>query len=257
MGAAAGLILLSATAWLASSLQPDEPAGAAEPSESALSVTGIAVRAEQPVYAPEGEVLVLASEGSRVASGGAVLAVSQTRDGLLCAVRDCVRDSPGIARELARQAVLAAATGSPEGAEALSALYYAPPDEPYELITAPASALWSSETDGLEYLSADSLQDLTPDALANLLALPAEPGGAVGKLVYSGVWYFAAAVPAAYPIEETACATLRFDGFEATARAMYVSEAENSECVVVFAVSDSLKAALGLRVCEAEVIFEA
>lgn len=259
MGTAAGLILLSATAWLASPLSGGETDG---PSPSAaqeeLTVTGIVIRDEQTVYAPAGEyTLVLAPEGGRVAAGGALVAASDTRTGLMCAARDCAREDAGIARELARRAVYAAASGAEELAQPLMALYAAREDEPYELATAERSALWCAHSDGLEYLSPDLLDGIDAASLHGLMELEPLDSGAAGKLIGSNTWYFAAILPASRSAREGSQAVLRFEGFEVTARVKCAGNAESGERAVVFAVNESPVRALELRVCEAQVVMEA
>ena len=261
MGAAAGLILLSATAWLASPLQGGETAGpvqSAGSAEKALTVTGIVIRDEQAVYAPEGEyTLALAAEGGRVAAGGAVIAAANTHEGLMCAARDCARNDAGVARELARRAVYAAAAGREELAEPLAALYEPAVDEPYVLATAERSAVWCAHSDGLEYLSPDVLNEVNAGTLHDMFSLEPVNNGAAGKLVSSNIWYFAAILPASQSALEGSEALLRFEDFEATARVSFAGGAESGERAVVFAVNEDLTRALDLRVCEAQVVMKA
>ena len=257
MTAAAALLLASAATWLLSPLGEDSPPPAATAQEHGLAVTGIAVRDEAAVYAPAGETLVLAAEGERVRAGGVIAAVAGTRDGLLQAVRDCAADNSAVVRQAVRDAVLAAALDAPEMAAPFAALYAPDTDEPYELVTAPESALWSRSTDSLEYLSPASLAELMPEELRALLTLtPHTDGEALGRLVYSDTWYFAAAVPTGAGIEAGARVSLDFGGFTAGARVLYAGEASGGERAVVFSVTEKLGEALYERICEAEIILD-
>ena len=91
MSVSAALILVAATAWLASppgAFTPPAAGSAAPETPCALECEGVAVRDEQIVRRPEGEYIVLAADSGRVAAGSALLAVSDTDEGLAQAVRD-------------------------------------------------------------------------------------------------------------------------------------------------------------------------
>ena len=253
-GAAAFALLLSAGAWLLRGLAPEPSAAQTPPAAGGTAVYGLVVRGETVVAKPEGGTLVLASRGERVSAGGVIAAAAATPEGLRCAVRAA---GEAAERECVRRAVYAAAAGRPELAEPLAALYTQGEDEPYELITSPFSALWSPYADGLEYLSAESLADLTPERLEALLELEPRQTEVLGRLVYDGSWYFAALMPRAEAPEEGSRVELRFEGFRARARTAYVSAASGGDCAVVFESREKLREALELRFAGAELCFEA
>ena len=79
---------------------------------------------------------------------------------------------------------------------------------------------------------------------------------ALGRLVCSDTWYFAAAVPTGAGIEAGARVSLDFGGFTAGARVLYAGEASGGERAVVFSVTEKLGEALYERICEAEIILD-
>ena len=242
-GAAALLIGLSAAAWLADSLALPPRETAAGAAETELRLSGIVVRSERAVYAPPGETLILAAEGGRVSAGEALLAA-----GSAAALEQCARDMAASAgRSFARRAAAAAALGEPDLARPLAALYEPGTAGGYELVAAEESALWSRFTDGLEYLSPDSLAEL---GAAGIGTAPPDLGAdAAGKLVYGLRWYFAAPLPAGCELAEGARCELSFAGFAAQAR---VVSAEGA--LAVFEMTEHLAEALYLRRCEAGLI---
>ena len=243
---AAALILASAAAWLADVFSPAAPpAEADEP--AAATARGIVIRTEAPVYATGGEVMILAREGSRVSAGGAAAAVSETRAGLMQAVRECAKADPTFARECAYRAVYAAATGDVSGAVPLAALYEPENAESFTIIRAETSSLWSEHTDGLEYLAPESLDGCTKQDVEALLALMPAETGAVGKLVTGSSWSFAALC--SEELEVGAECTLRFEDFEARA-----SVKESGSGFAVFTSREHLADALALRQCTVEII---
>ena len=249
-GAAAALVCLAAAAWLAEALLPPAEEAAPESAE-ALSVRGIAVREEQSVYAPEGDSLILAPEGGRVAAGGILAAVSPTREGLLAAAREAAREEPAVGRSLARAAAYAAASGRAELAEPFAALWSDGPDAAYELLRSPVSAIWSRSTDALEYLGPEALEGLDGDGLAELMALSAGESPAAGRLVTGRRWYFAAALPAGAAALEGGEALLRIAGREYPARLVSLNGG-----AAVFELAGGLEETLYLRFADAEIVFQ-
>lgn len=256
MSVSAALILLAATAWLASPLRPEraqaEPSAAPEPP---LECEGIAVRDELIVPRPDGEYIVLAADGKRAAAGAALLASADTDEGLAQAVRDAARDDPTVAVAAARQAAGAAATDDERGAFMLRALYSPDSDSSYTLVTAPKSAVWTSAPDGYEYLSADMLTDISLERARELIGGEANlDEGAAGKLIGSDEWRFLTVLPEERAPQSGARVTLYFDGFSVEALTEYVGEPSGGECAVVF-VSDELpERAITLRRAAAEII---
>lgn len=243
---AAALILASAAAWLADVFSPAAPpAGTDEP--AAVTARGIVIRTEEAVYASGSEVMVLAVEGARVSAGGAAAAASDTRAGLMQAVRECAKADPTFARECACKAVYAAATGDMSGAMPLAALYEPENSESFTIVRAEESSIWSEHTDGMEYLTPGSLDGCTKQDIEALLALEPAETGAVGKLVTEDRWYFAALCSSALePGEEC---TLRFADFETRA-----SVAASGSGFAVFTSREHLADTLALRQCTVEII---
>lgn len=259
VSAAAALLLVSAAAWLAPPLEPAaEPEASVDVKEIPIAARGIAVRDEAAVYAPEdGETIVLASDGERVSAGGAVLAVSRARGGIWQALRDYAAGNKGAVLKAVRMAARAAAEGNPDLARPLAELYRSNTGEDYELVTAQESALWSEDADGLEYLSPETIDGLTVEGLEDMLSTdPAEDGAAAGKLVRSTAWYFAAFLPEGTDVHTGDRATLSFEGFTAKARAGSVSEPSGGKLAVVFVLTENMREALGLRVCDVEIVLE-
>ena len=83
-------------------------------------------------------------------------------------------------------------------------------------VRAPVPGVFSGLVDGYEsLLTPERIHDLTPSALQELINNPAgEDSGAIGKLITSDTWYFAANLPneTADRLEEGESATLRFSG---------------------------------------------
>ena len=91
MSAAAALVLVAAASWLAFPRGSAAETGSPPPSEDpgvSVRVEGIVIRDETAIAEPEGEYAVLAPGGERVAAGTPLLACSDSREGLVQAVRD-------------------------------------------------------------------------------------------------------------------------------------------------------------------------
>lgn len=115
------------------------------------------------------------------------------------------------------------------------------------VVYAPCSGVFSSQADGLEeQLTPDLLEHITAGQLRALRAAPSTPpDGAIGKLITSSTWYYAALVP-----EEDAALLrtgrrypLRFthDYSEPISMKLErVSDAENGYCALVFSCRTAL-----------------
>ena len=120
-------------------------------------------------------------------------------------------------------------------------------------ITATCSGIFLSQLDGYEHLSADVLQDLTPDRLQRLLESrssidPASPG----KLIRSPLWYFAATLPEAdaAQIRIGDFLTLTFpDGHSIVMTVEQCSAADDGVCAMVCSATE-LTLPLLQRRCE-------
>ena len=258
MSVSAALILVAATAWLASppgSFTPSAEDSAASETLCALECEGIAVRDEQIVRRPEGEYIVLAADSGRVAAGSALLASSDGSEGLAQAVRDAARDDPSIAVAAAREAATAASVDDASGAFKLRALYSPDSGADYELVTAPHSAVWTSAADGLEHLGPDALEEITAAGARELIASAPSPiEDAAGKLVLSDDWRFVTVLRVQDAPAVGEDVRLEFDGFSVRAVTEYAGQSENGERAVVF-VSDELPpGAIELRRSAARIV---
>lgn len=257
MSVSAALILVAATAWLAT--PPGSEAGAAEPSAAletpgAIECVGIALRSEQLVPRPEAGYVVLAADNARAAAGSALLAYSDTAEGLAQAVRDAAREDPSVAAEAARNATTAAASDDTDGAFMLRALYTPDTDAAYGLVTAPCSAVWTSRVDGYEYLGT-AAEDLTVDEAWELIG--AEPSGtedAAGKLVLSGEWHFVTVLDAQHAPAVGERVRLEFGGFSVRAVTAYAGGPGRGERAVIFVSNELPPDAVKLRRSAARVI---
>ena len=252
MSVSAALILVAATAWLASppgSFTPSAEGSAAPETRCAL------VRDEQIVRRPEGEYIVLAADSGRVAAGSALLASSDGSEGLAQAVRDAARDDPSIAVAATREAATAASVDDASGAFKLRALYSPDSGADYELVTAPHSAVWTSAVDGLEHLGPDALEEITAAGARELIASAPSPiEDAAGKLVLSDDWRFVTVLRAQDAPAVGEDVRLEFDGFSVRAVTEYAGQSENGERAVVF-VSDELPpGAIELRRSAARIV---
>ncbi|MCI9155755.1 MAG: hypothetical protein HFF44_02300 [Lawsonibacter sp.] len=130
-------------------------------------------------------------------------------------------------------------------------------------VTALKAGVFSNLVDGYEsVLTPDSVLQLTPSSLQELILNPVgEDSSAMGKLLTSNQWYFAANLPnaAAERLEEGGSATLRFSGelnrdVEMTVEK--IGPAEGELTLVVFSSNRYLTSATTLRDQTAELIFE-
>lgn len=129
-------------------------------------------------------------------------------------------------------------------------------------VTAAQSGTFSSLVDGYEsLLTPETALSLTPSQLAALMASDAQgDASAVGKLVTSNRWYFAAAIAseAAQRLREGGSATLRFTGDfsrDVDMTVEKIGETEGDKTLVVFSSDRYLNETTLLRHLTAELIF--
>ena len=130
-------------------------------------------------------------------------------------------------------------------------------------VNAPVPGVFSNLVDGYESrLTPESLKDLTPAALQDLIDNPAgEDSEALGKLLTSETWHFAANLPksAAERLKEGGKATLRFSGElnrDVKMTVDRVGPTEGDTTLVVFSSNRYLTLTTLLRHQTAELIFE-
>lgn len=129
------------------------------------------------------------------------------------------------------------------------------------VIRAPCSGVFSAQTDGLEeQLTPDILERVTAGQLSALRTRSASPpAGAVGKLITSSTWYYAALIP-----EEDA-AQLRADrrypiqfshdySGQITMRLERISDPEDGRCALVFSCRTALSDVTLLRQQTADIV---
>ena len=130
-------------------------------------------------------------------------------------------------------------------------------------VTASQSGIFSNLVDGYEaLLTPESVFQLTPSSLDELMSRPAgDSDTALGKLITSSRWHFAANLPtqSAQRLTEGGTATLRFTGDFSQDVSMTVAQigpAEGEETLVVFSSDRYLSQTTLLRQQTAELIFE-
>ena len=130
-------------------------------------------------------------------------------------------------------------------------------------VTAPEPGVFSSLVDGYEsLLTPDTVLQLTPSALQELIDNPAgEESGALGKLLTSNTWYFAANLPkqSAERLTDGKTATLRFSGElnrEVEMTVEQIGPTEQNKTLVVFSSSRYLILTTLLRCQTVELIFD-
>jgi len=129
-------------------------------------------------------------------------------------------------------------------------------------IAAQSSGIFSTILDGYEHLKAESLAGFSPDRLRELMEdRRVVSPKAIGKLICSFDWYFAAIMPAedAARLREDRTAVLEFARYYSgpvTTRVVDIGRPEKGECVVIFACSEAMSETLAMRQVSAEVIFD-
>ena len=129
-------------------------------------------------------------------------------------------------------------------------------------MAAPVAGIFSNLVDGYEsLLTPDSLFQLTPSSLRELMDRPAgEDPTAMGKLLTSNKWYFAANLPtgASERLEEGGGATLHFSGElnrDVEMEVEQIGPTEGDKTLVIFSTNRYLTSATLLRSQTAELIF--
>lgn len=133
--------------------------------------------------------------------------------------------------------------------------------EPYDIIRAPASGLFSTATDGFEDITPDSLDEMDVEAVKSLMSEErAAPELALGKLVYGSKWYYVAIMPEddANDYGEGDRVTMIFGKYYSEYLEMRIENIgfadENGECVVVFSCDSAMADVLDMRMQTAELI---
>ncbi len=131
----------------------------------------------------------------------------------------------------------------------------------YSKVTAKHSGTFSALVDGLEdVLTPAAVRELTPSALDAILDAGAGHVEAVGKLITSNRWYFAANLPVevAEQLKTGSTALLRFSGDfdqDVEMRVEQINGEENGQACVVFSTDRYLGQTTLLRFQSAELIF--
>lgn len=129
-------------------------------------------------------------------------------------------------------------------------------------ITAESSGVFSTILDGYEHLKHKDVSGLSPTRLRELMEDRREvPEKAIGKLVRSFDWYFAAIMPEEHAarLQKGKDASLwlgRYYGEPLAARVVDMGPPENGERVVIFDCARALAETLAMRLVSAEVLFE-
>ena len=130
-------------------------------------------------------------------------------------------------------------------------------------VTAPVPGVFSNLVDGFESrLTPESVMELTPAGLQDLIDHPAgEDSGALGKLITSNTWYFAANLPssAAGRLKQDRTAILHFSGDlnrDVEMTVARIGPTEGNTTLVVFSSNRYLTLTTLLRHQTAELIFE-
>lgn len=130
----------------------------------------------------------------------------------------------------------------------------------YEIITAPASGLYSSQVDGYEgVLTVDALEGLTPGGLTRLAGQRGSVAtGGLGKIVTNSGWYFACNLSASAvgQIHTGDMVKLRFgdSNRDYSARIIRISDEENGMVTVTFFAREYAALLTGLRNQSVEII---
>ena len=129
-------------------------------------------------------------------------------------------------------------------------------------VYAPCSGTFSAMADGYEsLLYPDMLEDLTAAGLRQLMAQdPAAPDGAVGKLITSSKWYFAATVSpeVAERLVVGRSVTVRFSrdwSGEVSMKIERVDETQDGACLVILSSTRNLADTSMLRKQTVEIVF--
>lgn len=128
-------------------------------------------------------------------------------------------------------------------------------------IAAAESGTFSSLLDGFEAVGPGDIMEMTPDELREVIAADREAdAGALGKLIRSYVWYYAAIVDEedADRLVEGGSVRLSFGRYysgELAAAVAHIGEAVDGERLVLFRVDKGLADMLAVRAVSAELIY--
>lgn len=128
-------------------------------------------------------------------------------------------------------------------------------------VTASQPGTFSALVDGYEYvLTPESVFELTPSQLDVLPTLRQNAESTPGKLVTSGRWYFAAALPweTARRLSQEKSVIVAFSGdlnLDVTMRVEQVGPEEDGRCVVVLSSTRNLAETILLREQQVELVF--
>lgn len=129
-------------------------------------------------------------------------------------------------------------------------------------ISSPMSGIFSSDVDGFEAISPDTVKDLTPAALQALFTSQRKSGDTVfGKLLIDITWYYAAIMDSqdAHKLENKDLADVQFTKTYNASLQMKVESIgaeENGKCVVIFSAKQNMSEMSALRTLSSEIVFD-
>ncbi len=133
--------------------------------------------------------------------------------------------------------------------------------QPYDVIKASHSGLFSSFTDGFEDITPEGLDELTPEEVRSLMAEErGAPELAWGKLVYGNRWYYATIMPAdrADDFDKGDKVTMIFGKYYSEYLEMTVDSVsfpdDDGNCTVIFSCDEAMVDVLDMRMQSAELI---
>ena len=143
----------------------------------------------------------------------------------------------------------------------LSALQNAAPAGGETPIVAEQAGTFSTVLDGFENIGPSALQNLTPAGVDTLLTRQkTPPSGAIGKLITSQIWYYAAKLSAAdgarLRVGQNVAADFgRYLDQPVSLHVEQISEESNGERAVLFSCEQALASTLSFRAVTAEIAF--
>ena len=130
-----------------------------------------------------------------------------------------------------------------------------------EEITTEQSGTFSAVVDGCEGIDPEYAQSLTPSGLRELMSAERTvEENAVGKVVHSFRWYYAAIVPKEDAMDLVAGRTVRLSfgryySSYLTAKVEYVGQAEGGEQTVLFSMDRGFSEMMAVRSVSAEIVY--
>ncbi len=128
-------------------------------------------------------------------------------------------------------------------------------------IEATQSGTYAAVVDGYEGVDPEYVRGLTPDELREVIAADREPDeNAIGKLVLSFDWYYAAIVDEddAERLELGRNVDLSFGRYHSgdlTAKVTYIGAPEDGECLVLFRLDHAMTDMMAVRAVSAELVY--